>query len=55
MHAVTNDLERQVFDQVATLLNLEVDMLFFDTTSTYFETAADEPSPATSVTTRSRR
>ena len=29
-------LEREVFHQVATLLNLEVDLLFFDTTSTYF-------------------
>jgi hypothetical protein len=34
-------LEREVFGQVANLLNLEVDLLFFDTTSTYFET--DEP------------
>jgi hypothetical protein len=30
-------LEREVFDQVANLLDLEVDLLFFDTTSTYFE------------------
>jgi AcrR family transcriptional regulator len=29
-------LERAVFHQVANLLNLEVDLLFFDTTSTYF-------------------
>jgi hypothetical protein len=44
LHAVKDDLERAVFDQVATLLNLEVDLLFFDTTSTYFEVeAADEP------------
>jgi len=34
-------LEREVFGQVANLLNLEVDLLFFDTTSTYFE--LDEP------------
>src|SRR6266498_3990664 len=34
-------LEREVFAQVANLLNLEVDLLFFDTTSTYFE--PDEP------------
>ncbi|MFC5001986.1 IS1634 family transposase [Dactylosporangium cerinum] len=35
---------RQVYHQVADLLNLEVDLLFFDTTSTYFETGeADEP------------
>lgn len=31
-------LERAVYEQVADLLNLEVDLLFFDTTSTYFET-----------------
>jgi hypothetical protein len=37
-------LEREVFHQVANLLSLEVDLLFFDTTSTYFETdEADEP------------
>ena len=37
-------LEKEVFGQVANLLNLEVDLLFFDTTSTYFETdEADEP------------
>jgi hypothetical protein len=29
-------LEKAVFTQVANLLNLEVDLLFFDTTSTYF-------------------
>jgi hypothetical protein len=34
-------LEREVFGQVANLLNLEVDLLFFDTTSTYFQ--LDEP------------
>jgi Transposase DDE domain len=34
-------LEREVFGRVANLLNLEVDLLFFDTTSTYFE--LDEP------------
>lgn len=31
------ELQRAVFFSVATLLNLEVDLLFFDTTSTYFE------------------
>jgi IS4 transposase len=37
-------LEREVYHQVANLLNLEVDLLFFDTTSTYFELdEADEP------------
>jgi hypothetical protein len=37
LHEVAPELERQVFDRVAHLLNLEVDLLFFDTTSTYFE------------------
>jgi len=41
LHDVAPELERQVFGQVANLLNLEVDLLFFDTTSTYFE--LDEP------------
>jgi hypothetical protein len=40
------ELEKEVFHQVADLLNLEVDLLFFDTTSTYFETGdEDEPVP----------
>jgi hypothetical protein len=38
-------LTRQVYDQLADLLNLEVDLLFFDTTSTYFE--LDEPDDLT--------
>jgi hypothetical protein len=41
---VKDELEREVFSQVANLLNLEVDLLFFDTTSTYFEIdGEDEP------------
>jgi len=41
---VHDQLARGVFDAVAHLLNLEVDLLFFDTTSTYFETEEpDEP------------
>lgn len=37
-------LAEQVFWNTADLMNLEVDLLFFDTTSTYFETGeADEP------------
>jgi hypothetical protein len=37
-------LAEEVYHQVADLLNLEVDLLFFDTTSTYFETGeADDP------------
>ena len=42
---ITCDLERKVFDSLVTLLNLEVDVLFFDTTSTYFVTE-DEDDPA---------
>src|SRR6266540_1967607 len=41
LHLVTDTLEKEVFWSVATLLDLEVDLLFFDTTSTYFE--LDEP------------
>ena len=42
---VEHELAEQVYWATATLLDLEVDLLFFDTTSTYFETAApDEPS-----------
>ena len=41
---IASDLEREVFWQVATLLDHEVDLLFFDTTSTYFELEdPDEP------------
>ncbi|MEU8252406.1 IS1634 family transposase [Nonomuraea sp. NPDC048916] len=37
------DLAKEVYFQVTDLLNLEVDLIFFDTTSTYFETGqADE-------------
>jgi hypothetical protein len=38
---IAPDLEKEVFWQVATLLDSEVDLLFFDTTSTYFE--IDDP------------
>jgi DDE family transposase len=38
------ELSRIVYDNTANLLNLEVDLLFFDTTSTYFEVEdADAP------------
>jgi Transposase DDE domain len=41
---IKGDLERKVSGSLVTLLNLEVDVLFFDTTSTYFETEGeDEP------------
>ena len=43
LHAVRGELEKQVYFSIADLLNLEVDLLFFDTTSTYFEVGdADE-------------
>lgn len=35
-------IQKEVFHAVADLLNLEVDLLFFDTTSTYFETEETE-------------
>jgi Transposase DDE domain len=37
LHAVRGELEKQVYVAAADLLNLEVDLLFFDITSTYFE------------------
>jgi hypothetical protein len=41
---IKDDLERQVSGNLASLLNLEVDLLFFDTTSTCFVTEdEDEP------------
>jgi hypothetical protein len=44
LHEIKDALEKEVFWQVATLLDLEVDLLFFDTTSTYFELdEADTP------------
>jgi len=36
-------VQKEVFFSVADLLNLEVDLLYFDTTSTYFWGEADEP------------
>lgn len=39
---VKSELERKVFDSVAHLLNLEVDLLFFDTTTTYFEVDSEK-------------
>jgi len=37
LHAALPELQERVFFQVATLLDLEVDLLFFDTTSSYWE------------------
>jgi hypothetical protein len=39
--AIEPELAREVYWNTAHLLNLEIDLLFFDTTSTYFQT--DEP------------
>jgi transposase len=38
-------VQEAVFFAVADLLNLEVDLLFFDTTSTYFERDTEDPDP----------
>ncbi len=38
LHAALDGLQEQVFFSVASLLDLEVDLLFFDTSSTYWET-----------------
>jgi Transposase DDE domain len=44
LHQARHAVERQVFSQVAAALDLQVDLLFFDTTSTYFEVdGEDEP------------
>ena len=51
---VEADLAEAVYWSVADLLNLEVDLLFFDTTSTYFEIEApDAPDEAETVGFRS--
>ena len=50
---IKDELEGKVFDNLADLLNLEVDLLFFDTTSTYFVTE-DEDEPAARDTNGNR-
>jgi len=43
---IKDPLEKEIFEQVANLLNLEVNLLFFDTTPSYFEPDdEDEPVP----------
>ena len=42
-------VQEAVFFAVADLLNLEVDLLFFDTTSTYFERDTEDPDPPESA------
>jgi transposase len=36
------ELEKEIYWSLADLLNLEVDLIFFDTTSTYFETDSED-------------
>jgi hypothetical protein len=43
---IEGPLAQQIYHQVADLLNLEVDLLFFDTTSTYFETGEPDEAAA---------
>jgi IS4 transposase len=44
LHQARDAVEKEIFAQVATALDLEVDLLFFDTTSTCFELdGEDEP------------
>jgi hypothetical protein len=51
---VEAELAEAVYWATADLLNLEVDLLFFDTTSTYFETGSeDEPAEGATVGFRS--
>jgi hypothetical protein len=46
LHQVRGAVEKEIYGQLANLLNLEVGLLFFDTTSTCFELdEGDEPAP----------
>jgi hypothetical protein len=42
LHGIRGEVEKEIYYQVADLLNLEVDLLFFDTTSAYFELPDDD-------------
>ena len=42
LHQVRAAVEKEIYGQVANLLNLEVNLLFFDTTSTYFELDSED-------------
>jgi Transposase DDE domain len=46
LHQVRAAVEKEIYGQVANLLNLEVDLLFFDTTSTYFELDSEDEAVA---------
>lgn len=39
-------IQHDVFFSVAHLFNLEVDLIYFDTTSTYFEVEEEDPDTA---------
>jgi hypothetical protein len=42
LYEIRGEVEKEIYHQVADLLNLEVGLLFFDTTSTYFELPDDD-------------
>ena len=48
---IESELAEQVYFATADLLNLEVDLLFFDTTSTYFEREQPDPTSSTRTAT----
>lgn len=48
------DLQKEVFFTVANLLNLEVDLIFLDTTSTYFEVESEDVDEPEGVGLRKR-
>ncbi|WP_448073238.1 IS1634 family transposase [Georgenia yuyongxinii] len=49
--AALEDIAAEVFHSVATLLNLDLDIVFVDTTSTYFETERPDELPETAEAT----
>jgi transposase len=48
------EIQREVFFSVASLFNLEVDLIFLDTTSTYFEIEGEDPDTAEEAGLRKR-
>jgi transposase len=38
----SDDIQKEIYDSVANILTLEVDLIYFDTTSTYFEIEGDD-------------
>ena len=49
------EMQREVYHSVAHLLNLEVDLLYFDTTSTYFEAEDPDQGEGTSSSDNGKR